>query len=446
MQNVSNPTKPMLIRYSFKNWMSFRDEATFSMIASKERQHGERVPKIKKYQMRVLPIAAVYGGNASGKTNLCRALNFVRRFVLTGIAPKAGIPIRPFRLDKNSVSIPSSFCFEILAEECVYEFSFSATASIVTEEKLVRVLPSSEKTLYHREGGKLVECAIGDDPRLNFVFDGTRDNQLFLTNSVSQKLDFFRPVYDWFSNLILVGPDSRFKPFDQFLNESSPLYEKMNVMLRGMDTGIKHLGEETVPFDDIPIPSSLRDILIEELKDGETVHLQGNKGMSRFLLTRCGTEIVAKKLVSYHRSIGGEEVKFEINEESDGTRRVIDLLPAFLDFSRNESKKVYIIDEVDRSLHTLLTRKLIEAYLNGCSKSTQALLLITTHDALLMDQNLLRRDEMWVTERNDNGVSSLYSLCEFKDVRYDNDLRKSYLLGRFGGIPKILLTGAIGEG
>lgn len=436
----------MLIRLTLKNWMSFRDEVTFSMIASKERQHGERVPALKKYRTRILPVAAIYGGNASGKTNLCRALNFVRRFVLTGVAQEAGISIRPFRLDKNSVSIPSSFCFEILAEECVYEFSFSATASIVTEEKLVRVLPSSEKTLYHRKGGKLVECAIEDDPRLNFVFDGTRDNQLFLTNSVSQKLDFFRPVYDWFSNLVLVGPDSRFKPFDQFLNESSRLYEKMNVMLRCMDTGIKHLGEETVPFDDIPIPSTLRDILVEELKDGETVHLQGNKGMSRFLLTRSGTEIVAKKLVSYHCSIGGEEVKFEINDESDGTRRVIDLLPAFLDFSQNESKKVYVIDEVDRSLHTLLTRKLIEAYLEGCSKSTRAQLLITTHDALLMDQNLLRRDEMWVTERDDNGVSSLYSLCEFKDVRYDNDLRKSYLLGRFGGVPKILLTGTIGEG
>jgi AAA15 family ATPase/GTPase len=104
-------------------------------------------------------------------------------------------------------------------------------------------------------------------------------------------------------------------------------------------------------------------------------------------------------------------------------------------------KKVYVIDEVDRSLHTLLTHKLLDAYLATCSTETRTQLLLTTHDVLLMDQNLLRRDEMWVAERDASGNSSLMSFSEYKDIRYDKDIRKSYLQGRLGGIPRILLSG-----
>jgi len=106
---------------------------------------------------------------------------------------------------------------------------------------------------------------------------------------------------------------------------------------------------------------------------------------------------------------------------------------------------VFVIDEVDRSLHTLLTRRLLEAYLASCSADTRSQLLLTTHDVLLMDQQLLRRDEMWVAERKPSGASTLVSFAEFKDVRYDKDIRKSYLQGRLGGIPRILLNSHFSE-
>ena len=130
-------------------------------------------------------------------------------------------------------------------------------------------------------------------------------------------------------------------------------------------------------------------------------------------------------------------MKFDISAEFDGTRRIIDLLPALLDLSREGSKTVYVIDEVDRSLHSLLTRRLIESYLSGCNSESRAQMLITTHDLQLMDQNILRRDEMWISERSSDGVSSLYSFSDFLDVRCDKDVRKSYLQGRLGGIPDI---------
>lgn len=434
----------MLIRLSLKNWMSFRDEVVFSMIASRERRHGERVPKLEKYHARVLPVAAIYGGNASGKTNLFKALHFAKRFVVRGANPDAMIPVQSFKLDAESAAKPSSFRFEILADGEIYEFFFSVTVSAVTEEKLVQVLPASEKTLYHRKGGTLAECAPAlKDQRLQFVFDGTRDNQLFLTNSVMQKLDYFRPVYDWFrSTLELVAPDSRFEPFEQFLDESSPLYSKMNNVLSRMDTGISHVGSKTIPFENVPIPPPVKEMLRERLKDGMSLRMQSDDDAARFVVTRKNGELTAKKLVSYHQKTDGTETAFEIEEESDGSKRAIDLLPAFLDLSRGGKKeKVYVIDEVDRSLHSLLTRELVEAYLASCGSDSRSQLLMTTHDVLLMDQELFRRDEMWLTERNQDGFSSLTSLCEFKDVRYDKDVRKSYLQGRLGGIPKILLGG-----
>ena len=118
----------------------------------------------------------------------------------------------------------------------------------------------------------------------------------------------------------------------------------------------------------------------------------------------------------------------------------MDLLPAFLELAAPGSKNVFVIDEVDRSLHTLLTRRLLEAYLASCFADTRSQLLLTTHDVLLMDQQLLRRDEMWVAERKSTGASTLVSFAEYKDVRYDKDIRKSYLQGRLGGIPRILLS------
>ena len=128
-----------------------------------------------------------------------------------------------------------------------------------------------------------------------------------------------------------------------------------------------------------------------------------------------------------------------MQQESDGTHRTIDLLPAFLEMADAGSNKVFVIDELDRSMHTLLTRSLLEKYLSGCGPLCRSQLLFTTHDVLLMDQELMRRDEMWVAERDRDGSSTLFSFSEYKDVRNDKDIRKSYLQGRLGGIPRILM-------
>lgn len=437
----------MILRFEVENWMSFRDRVTFCMVATRERQHGERVPRLGKYQIRGLPIAAVYGGNASGKTNLFKALSFAKKLVVHGTRqPEASIPVEPFRLDSSYAGKPSSFLFQILADDRIYEFSFSVTRKEVVSEKLVEITSSTEKLLYCRQDTEpIFHDSLSQNQRLIFTYEGTRSNQLFLTNSVLQNLDVFRPVYSWFrDSLELVAPDSRFLPFHRFIQEEDELYDRMNDMLMRLDTGILHLGAEEIPPKRLPIPQGFLDDLQEKLNPGTTVCLRPASGLSNDnerIIIESGEDgnTIIKKLVSYHRREDGDEVKFEVEHESDGSQRIIDLLPAFLELGTHHHSKVYVVDEIDRSLHTLLTRHLIEGYLASCSHETRDQLIFTTHDLLLMDQNLLRRDEMWVTERDKHECSDLIPFSDYADIRYDKDIRKSYLKGRLGGIPRLLV-------
>lgn len=430
----------MIISFSVENWASFRDQVTLSMIASKERQHGDRVPRLNKYQTRVLPIAAIYGGNASGKTNLFEALSFARNLVVEGTRLGDQIPIEPFRLRVGGVEQLSRFTFELLVDETIYEFGFSVTREAVLEEKLVEVMRTSERTLYDRREGKATfGSPLNKDERLEHVFEGTQDNQLFLTNSVSQRIDRFAPVYNWFKDsLTLISPITPYWSFERLLDEEQSLHKKLSQL----DTGIARLQGEEIPFESVPIPEELRTDLkktLSKMKEGMTIEAHGGPLDQVFLFTLKDGELTAKKPITVHQKSDGTEVEFEIFQESDGTRRVMELLPAFL----APTARVYVIDEVDRSLHTLLTRTLLEEYLTSCSPETRKQMLLTTHDALLMDQRLLRRDEIWVTERDAAGASTLFAFSEYKDVRNDKDIRKSYLQGRLGGIPHILLEGSL---
>lgn len=170
----------MLIRFSIENWMSFRDKVDFSMIASKERQHGERVPKLDKHRTRALPIAALYGGNASGKTNFFKALSFVKTLVVNGTRPDSLIPVDFFKLSLEGSKQPSRFEFEVLIDETIYDFRLAVTRNAILEESLTAIYSSSEKVLYSRREGDIdLDKSLPDRDFLLFAFKGTRINQLF---------------------------------------------------------------------------------------------------------------------------------------------------------------------------------------------------------------------------------------------------------------------------
>ena len=430
----------MLIKFEVENWMSFRDKITFTTVATKERQHGPRVPYIKNYRTRILPISAIYGGNASGKTNLFQALKFCIRFIVRGTRPDELIPVEAYRLNSEYPNKPTVFKFTLLVEDSMYEFVFSVNRNSVINEQLTEITPYSSRVLYTRKINNQIEFdnSFYNEQFLQFAAKGTRENQLFLNNSVSQNIMYFKPIYDWFRNNIeLIAPDTRFRPFEEFIKEDAPLYNFMNDKLQQLDTGILRLGTEEIPFDSIAMPDELKQELLSMTKEVASFRLRKD----RYIVSKINGELIAKRLITFHKMSGGKEVQFDIKHESDGSKRVIELLPAFLNLLDRKTQKVFIIDELDRSLHTLLTRALIEFYLSGCNKDSRSQLLFTTHDVLLMDQNIFRRDEMWVTEREQDGNTVMFSFSDYhKDIRYDKDIRKSYLQGRLGGIPHVCLS------
>ena len=432
----------MIVRFSIENWMSFRDKAEFSMIATRERQHNERVPRIKKYRTGILPITALYGGNASGKSNLFEALRFAQELIVDGKRPGERIPVKPFRLDEKSEKLPTAFYFELLVDEIIYEYSFATTTKEIEEEKLVEITGSSEKTLFHRVDGKAnLHDSLKRKSDLEVYFKGTRDNELFLTNTVFQKVEAFLPVWLWFRNsLELIGSESKFARFERLGDEQDPLSSSVNEVLSRLDIGLLRLEGVDIPLETVPFLETEKEKVLEKVREKEMVRLKISRN-EQYLLTNENGETRARKLVAWHAGENGHEIRFDLQDESDGSMRMIDLAPAFPALCNANSRKVFIIDEINRSLHTLLTRSLLEMYLESCSPESRSQLLFTTHDALLMDQDLLRRDEMWVAERDDEGASRIFSFSEYTDVRYDRDIMKSYLQGRLGGVPRILLCG-----
>ena len=435
----------MIISFSIENWMSFKDKATLSMVGSREQQHNDRVPRVGASKIKVLPTAAIFGGNASGKSNFLAALDFAKRLVVEGVSTNQVIPVEPFLLDGESEKRPSSFAFELVIGEGIYEYSFKVTRTKVLEERLVKINSKSEKELFSRSGDAFVfGGAQSKNQRLKFVAEGTRDNQLFLTNSVSQKIDVFRHIYDWFyDSLIFISPVAYFTRFEQFMDEGQPLNSLLSQALSALDTGIDGLGGVEIPLETLPQSEYLKDSPIADLNEGESAKLRSLSDNASIIVTRKSGKLSAQKMVSYHAKADGSRAKLEMRQESDGTRRVIDLLPAFLCMVPAGSTKVIVIDELDRSLHTTLTQSLLRYFFSTCSKDTRAQLLFTTHDVMLMDQQLLRRDEMWVTERDTGGASTLTSLWEYGDIRSDTDIRKLYLNGRLGGVPSVLLDSAL---
>jgi hypothetical protein len=440
----------MLIDFSFSNWKSFRDETSFSMQAGLEKQHKERVACISKYDLKLLPISSIYGGNASGKSNFVKALEFCKSFICgDDFKPKKLIPVSGFRTAKKNdekENLPSCFSFTILADNnIVYEYAFSITREEVLEESLVKCgeKQSDDVVVFQRNQDNVeFDSALPakEKERLGYIKKGTHGNQLFLTNAISQKVenDDFHAVYHWFQqNLVILTPESAVS----LKHLSDVKWDKICSVLSQLGTGIKRLVKTNIPLEDLALlsPPGFLDFVKEQLtKDSMSSFSLGEN----IYIWMDNDEIKATRIEFEHESENGNTTKFSLNEQSDGTQRAIDLLPAFFDITSKESRRVFVIDEIDRSMHTFMIQALVQAYLASCDENSRAQLVFTTHNVMLMDQDIFRRDEIWVTERQCDGQSNLRSFAEFKDVRKDKKLRKSYLQGRMGGIPNISLHGS----
>ncbi|MCK5689670.1 ATP/GTP-binding protein [Myxococcota bacterium] len=436
----------MLIQFTLENFLSFRDENTLNLLATTDGAHSHHLLANKKKKP-ILRTAVLYGANGSGKSNMIQAMAFAQDLIIEGRRPEQSTGHTPFKLDKSYWHEPGRFEFVINYENTIYTYGFVVDEKEVREEWLFAIHNVRETLIFERvttENGK-IKVKLGhllakkkskQKQFIEFIAEATRPNNLFLHELYEKNVTEIMPVINWFrSVLTIIAPNSSYRDliFDAHQDES--FLDFIGDFLKVADTGVDGIVTERVELDQdklfTDMPESLKS-KFANIKDDERVLLSGPDGHRFAFMREENGELALLKLKARHQlNEAGEHIDFEIEHESDGTRRLMDLLPVLRHSKVGE--KVVLIDEVDRSMHPLLSRLLLRTYLDD-KNSGRGQLIVTTHESQLLDRDLFRRDEIWFAEKDKTGSSHIYSLAEFK-VRNDLKLGKGYLDGRFGAIP-----------
>jgi AAA15 family ATPase/GTPase len=433
----------MLIRFCVENFMSFNEEVELSMVASRYRSLPHHVIKREgSKDLRVLRTAVIYGPNAAGKSNLVKAIAFGKELITQGTKPNQIIPVTRFRLDNKCAKKPCKLQYDIRIGGRIYSYWFTVDGTQIYEELLVEIGKDKDNILFQRKTDKdkvkiifsneLYKTAKERD-FLDFVATGTRPNQLFLTESALRNVSRFLPVYHWFDTVLkIIFPNSPFIPLEAVVkNEASAKKQFLNYIQK-FDTGVSDLQIKEGSLEDASIDEAMKEEIKDTLKDGDAALIRGLGGDRYTVIRDKHGKIIVLQLLTTHKMRDGiAEKPFKLSEESDGTQRMLDFIPILSD--KQGQQNVYVIDEIDRSLHPNITEAFLDDFLNQ-QKTHLSQLIVTTHETHLLNFKLLRRDEIWFVDKNENGESLIFSMEEFKP-RYDKDIRRGYLNGRFGAVP-----------
>ena len=428
----------MIISFAIENWKSFKNPAKITMVARDIREHDARVQSLDQLGIKMLPIAAIYGGNASGKTNLIDALKFARTLVVDGIENKGIIPVIPFMLEEVDDNYPTRFKFELVIDEIIYKYQFTVTKTEVLEEILEKAHSDKSEVLLFQRNKQNFNFGLGiDNATAVIVAKSTSRDELVLHNSHNLNFKQFLPVYEWFQNsLCIISPDTKFLGLNEIVEENGSLLERLNEALYYFDTGMS--GIEVVKFDTDVSEDLLPEGIIPIGLNDEQLSRNLSLRDSSFTIVMNNGKPELRSLVSNHHVTAEKKVKFGLHLESEGSRRLLDLLPSFLNLTTENKMRVLVVDEIDRSMHPDLTSVLLKKYLDTSSELTRNQLVFTTHDICLLGQGLFRRDEIWVTERKSEDISQLYSFGDFKDIKKNESILELYKSGVLGGKPHIL--------
>lgn len=279
---------------------------------------------------------------------------------------------------------------------------------------------------------------------IRFTAKGTPDNQLFLRELIVRKvaenvscLSDITSVYNWFLNTLkIVFPEDKYNVgLESEVNDNERLNTIYKELLKYFGTGIVGVCLEDVEPSSVVIPDFILSGIKERLMNSKSENVRSILGINNYtyVLSREGSGLKFQQLKTKHLANEGKEVLFDTKDESDGTNRIIDLIPLLIDLI--EGNNVFIIDEMERSLHPNLIYDIFDLFL-GSSSSTHSQLIVATHESSLLTQKLFRKDEIWFIVKDDNGTSHMHSLEDY-NVRFDKEIRKDYLLGRFKAIPRI---------
>lgn len=428
----------MLIQFTFRNFRSFPNETTLSMVAEKLKSQDKALDENNVFaideKLSLLTSAAIYGPNASGKSNVIKALEFMRAQVLRvseGTNPK----LEKFALDTASLEAPSQFEIVFVANDVGFRYGFEMASSEVLSEWLYDNATGRQRMVFEREGRAF---KFGKAFRYLRSYARLRPDYLLLAAlALDTGEDEIAACIDWFSGLTIVTNllDPELAEYTRRRLAAAEDIEAIKNLVSRLDVGITDLwaafrkksSSEGVRPTRLPLPRTGPFDLDYSLQNDDELLIQTEHA-------RFDTE-------------GKPEGKVVFNldsDESEGTKKVFALaglvlstLQPGLQLGALQTSTVLVIDELDARLHTTLTREIVGLFNDRRSNPNHAQLIFTTHDTNLLDKWFIRRDQIWFVEKDLRGASQLYSLAEFKGVRNDKDYELGYMQGRYGAQPFI---------
>ena len=402
----------MILEFSVKNFLSFKEKVTFSMIANSNKELNDNYVEIGGNK--VLKSAAIYGANASGKSNLFKILTLVVLMLRSSnsVDINAKLPLIPFKLDKGSVNKPSEFEIKFILDETRYVYGFIADKDKIYDEYLYYYPNGRETKIFDRTNINEYSYTQKDEKILREIEAKNAQNKFFLATATNWNFDKTKAAYNFLTNGI-----GTCNNLEILKNMAYKMYETNPDYLK--DFAIDFLQKADFNIEDYQI--SQIDVPGEFLT-----------AIPEFITKTLPDKPKAYQVLFKHKN---SDNYLSIDEESLGTQMIFAFIPFLADSLKN--KKVLIIDELDKSLHPFLVQYIVEIFNDAEINKNGSQLIFNTHDTNLLDLNILRRDQIWFTEKNsETGESDLYSLSDFS-VRKQENVEKGYMLGRYGAVPFI---------
>lgn len=403
----------MLIEFSVTNFLSFKDKNTFTMMASSDNTLKDNYVEIGNDK--ILKMTAIYGANASGKTNLIKILAIISAMIKHSnfFAPNITLPIVPFKLDKETINKPSEFEIKFLVNGIRYLYGFKADRQNVYEEYLIYYPNGRPVKIFIRENIDNYSFNASDEKFLNDLKDKNTANKFFVATATNWNYEKTKPAFDFLTEklgIVMSYEQINNYSYNKYYNDKNKKLENFALaFLKQADfniTGYEIIEEEMTEDKLRTIP----DIVKPFIPVNTPVY----------------------KVNTKHK-VDGNKYEFDISEESLGTQVIFSFIPVLKDVLDNG--KVLIIDEFDKSLHPFIVKFIVEIFNDLKINKNGAQLIFNTHDTNLLDRELLRRDQIWFTEKSPkDGSTTIYPLDDFS-VRKSENVEKGYLLGRYGAIP-----------
>lgn len=411
----------MLVEFSVNNFLSIKDSVKISFNSSKNESNYFEV---KHYKL--LTCAGLFGPNASGKSNILKALNFMKSMVLNHkkvIQSTDVLPYLPFKLNTETESSSSTFEIVFFANMVKYRYGFEADESNVYSEWLFADENGKEAKLFYRDVNEQ-DLYVNERKFLEGKNLKVLKNHLFLWKCDQEGGPIAREIFKWFKRLNVIDGQT----MQGYIKLALEQMEKPDFAkeLTALVSGVADLGIEDIQLEEQVLDLN-NPFLAKEFKLFSSRFPNAAPSFKRILL-----KTIHPKYNEKNERIG--HTTFELDEnESLGTRKFFFLSAPILDTLRKG--KILLIDELGASLHPSLTRELVKLFLNSKINKRNAQLLFVTHDLNLLTPSLLNREQIWFTEKDEYGSTNCFSLAEVKNVRKNENWLKHYLFGNYGGIP-----------